>query len=247
MKVTPEMIAAFVDGELTGEDRLRVESAIAADPAVAEQAERHRRLKAMLTARYAPIAAEKVPNRLAALIDGSATAGPTPGEVVSLSEARARRGLRPAVRRWMPIAGPAIAASLVLAIWQPWQGSDQPGYAPAELASLLDNRLVAAQSADATERVLLSFVARDGRICRAWRDAARVASPAAIGQAGRSSGSCCCRAPGRANTVRQAARPNSWQQRRIWPRATRLMPARNGARSRAAGSDRITSLSFRAR
>lgn len=173
MKVTPEMIAAFVDGELTGEDRLRVESAIAADPALAEQAERHRRLQAMLTARYAPIAAEKVPDRLAALIDRSAPAGTTPGEVVRLSEARARRGLRPAVRRWMPIAGPAIAASLVLAIWQPWQGSDQPGYAPAELASLLDNRLVAAQSADATERVLLSFVARDGRICRAWRDAAR--------------------------------------------------------------------------
>lgn len=171
MKVTPDMIAAFVDDELSGEDRLCVEAAIAADPALAEQAERHRRLKAMLTARYAPIAAETVPDRFAALIDRSTTAGPTPGEVVSLSEARAKRGLPPTVRRWMPVAGPAIAASLILAIWQPWQRAKQPGYAPAELASMLDTRLVASQAAGVYPRVILSFRAKDGRFCRAWREA----------------------------------------------------------------------------
>lgn len=170
MKVTPEMIAAFVDGELTGEDRLRVDAAIAADPALAEQAERHRRLKAMLTARYAPIAAETVPYRLTASISRPRTAGPKSSEVVSLSEARARRGLPPAVRRWLPVAGPAIAASLVLAIWQPWRGTEQPGYAPAELASMLDTRLVANQAADVYPRVILSFRAKDGRFCRAWRE-----------------------------------------------------------------------------
>jgi hypothetical protein len=93
--------------------------------------------------------------------------------VLSLAQARARRGLAPAVRRWLPVAGPAIAASLVLALWQPWQRAERPGYAPAELASLLDNRLVSEQRADAQPRVLLSFAARDGRLCRAWRDSGR--------------------------------------------------------------------------
>ncbi|ASR50261.1 hypothetical protein B5J99_01220 [Blastomonas fulva] len=75
------------------------------------------------------------------------------------------------VRRWVPIAGPAIAASLVLAFWQPWQPSLPDGYADEELASMLENRLVSSQSADAEPRVLLSFEAEGGKFCRAWRGA----------------------------------------------------------------------------
>ena len=44
MTVTPEMIAAFADGELGADERRRVEAAIAADPELAAQLERHRRL-----------------------------------------------------------------------------------------------------------------------------------------------------------------------------------------------------------
>lgn len=173
MSVTPEMIAAFADGELDGAERARVEAAIAADPELALQVERHRRLKAMLSARYAPIAAAPVPDRLADLIAPAARPETMSGAVASLAEARARRGLAPMVRRWLPVAGPAIAASLVLAIWQPWQRAERTGYASAELASLLDSRLVADQPAEASPRVLLSFAAKDGRICRAWRDSAQ--------------------------------------------------------------------------
>jgi len=169
MTVTPEMIAAYADGELDAEERLRVEAAIAADPELAKQLERHARLKSMLAARYAPIAAEPVPDRLSDLIERSGTPGHDSGKVASLAQARARRGLAPMVRRWVPLAGPAIAASLVLAIWQPWQGSERSDYASGELANVLDTRLVAEQPADARPRVLLSFVARDGRFCRAWR------------------------------------------------------------------------------
>lgn len=173
MSVTPEMIAAFADGELDGEERARVEAAIAADPELALQVERHHRLKAMLASRYAPIAAAPVPDRLTDLIAPPARPDAVSGEVVSLAEARARRGLAPMVHRWLPVAGPALAASLVLAIWQPWQRAEPTGYAPAELANVLESRLVADQPADASPRVLLSFAARDGRLCRAWRDAAR--------------------------------------------------------------------------
>lgn len=172
MTVPPEIIAAFADGELGRDDKLRVEAAIAADPKLAKQVERHRTLKAMLVARYSPITSEPVPNRLTELIAKRKQAGPPSGEVVSMAKARARRGLPPSLRRWIPIAGPAIAASLVLAIWQPWQSEEAAGYASTELAGVLENRLVADQSAAASPRILLSFEAKDGRLCRAWRGVA---------------------------------------------------------------------------
>lgn len=172
MTVTPEMIAAFADGELGADERRRVEAAIAADPELAAQLERHRRLKGLLAARYAPIAAEPVPDRLLTLIAQSAHAETGSGEVVSMAQARARRSLAPMVRRWLPVAGPALAASLVLAIWQPWQGSQPAGYADSALATVLESRLVAEQPTNADPRILLSFQARDGSVCRAWRSTA---------------------------------------------------------------------------
>ena len=59
MNISPEMIAAFADGELEGADKEKVEAAIAADPILASELERHRRLKAMLAARYAPIVTDE--------------------------------------------------------------------------------------------------------------------------------------------------------------------------------------------
>ncbi|MGQ2940502.1 anti-sigma factor family protein [Blastomonas fulva] len=171
MNISPEMIAAFADGELAGAEKAQVEAEIAADPTLASEVERHRRLKALLAARYAPIVTEEVPAHLVALLQTSEPHRDKVGEVISLAAARSKRGLPPMVRRWVPIAGPAIAASLVLAFWQPWQPSLPDGYADEELASMLENRLVSSQSADAEPRVLLSFEAEGGKFCRAWRGA----------------------------------------------------------------------------
>ncbi|GGB69931.1 anti-sigma factor family protein [Blastomonas aquatica] len=171
MNISPEMIAAFADGELEGADKAQVEAAVAADPTLASEVERHRRLKAVLAARYAPIVTEKVPAHLVSLLQTSEPHPDTVSEVISFAAARRKRGLAPMIRRWVTIAGPAIAASLVLALWQPWQASLPEGYAGAELASVLDNRLVANQSADAEPRILLSFAAEGGKFCRAWRGA----------------------------------------------------------------------------
>lgn len=167
MKVTPELLAAYADGQLEGADKARVEAAIAADPALAEEVARHQRLRAALAAHYAPVAAEPVPDRLAALLKGSEPQAEA--EVTSFAAARAKRGMPPAIRRWAPLAGPALAASLVLAIWQPWQGGLPEGYADAALAGALDTRLAATQAADADPRILVSFEAANGGLCRAWR------------------------------------------------------------------------------
>ncbi|HEY6963697.1 MAG TPA: hypothetical protein VI407_00655 [Erythrobacter sp.] len=168
MTVTEEMLAAYADGELDPAAVAEVEAAMAADPALARKVEAHRGLKAMLSAHYAPLAEESVPPHLAALLVPR-DAGESTAEVVSLAAARQKRGLAPVVRRWAPLVGPALAASLILALWQPWQGRTPDGYAGGDLAAALDTQLVADQPADAPTRILLSFEREGGELCRAWR------------------------------------------------------------------------------
>lgn len=154
MTPTPEQIAAFADGQLEGAEQAQVGAAIAADPALARQVEAHRALAQRLGAHFAPIAAEPVPDHLAALL-----AAP---KVVDLAEARARRRGLP---RWAWIAGPALAASLVLAISP---GQRPTSYVSDDVALALDTQLTSEQAGAAPVRVLLSFRDGDGAFCRAY-------------------------------------------------------------------------------
>lgn len=164
--VTPELIAAYADGELVGEQLALVEAAVAADPALADLVAKHRALKDKLGAHFAPILDRPVPSNLTAMLQPQ----PDSAGVASFAAERQRRGLAPMVRRWAPIAGPAMAASLVLALWQPWQAGNAPeGYAGGQLASALDTQLVAEQGTGEPTRILLSFEDEAGRYCRAWR------------------------------------------------------------------------------
>ncbi len=173
MSITDETLAAFADGELSGAEHERVAAAIAADPALAEKVAAHRALKARLAAHYAPIAEQAVPPDLAALLSAaSENRKEDTGEVISFAAARRERGLVPTLRRWGPIAGPALAASLVLAILQPWAGDTPEGYAGTALAAALDTQLVATQPAGAETRILISFEREGGGLCRAWRGGA---------------------------------------------------------------------------
>lgn len=161
---TPEQIAAFADGQLEGAELERIAAAIAADPALEKQVAAHRALAQRLGAHFAPIAAEPVPNHLAALLKAPQD------NVASLADARARRKGPP---RWTWLAGPALAASLVLALTL--RPASDAGYADAQLASALDSQLVAGQQADAPVRVLLSFRDAGGAYCRAFERAASAA------------------------------------------------------------------------
>lgn len=163
MTVSREELAAFADGELSPARAAEIAAAVAADPALAQQVEAHRSLKSMLSGHYAPIADQPVPDRLAAMLES-----PREAEVVDFAAARERRDERRRIPRWTWIAGPALAASLALAVILP-RGGDQPSpYADAQLARVLDDTLVASQPQQADTRVLLSF--RDGadRYCRAF-------------------------------------------------------------------------------
>ncbi|WOE74688.1 anti-sigma factor [Alterisphingorhabdus coralli] len=177
MSITEEQLAAYADGELTGEEKSLVETAIADDPALARKVETHRALKEKLGAHFAPILDQPVPDRLTDLLatndkgaaDEEGADEEDGAEVISLASERQKRSLPPAMRRWFPVAGPALAASLVLAVWQPWQSATPDGYAEAQLASALDDQLVATQATDAETRILLSFENASGELCRAYR------------------------------------------------------------------------------
>ncbi|MCW6537769.1 hypothetical protein [Sphingomonas lycopersici] len=157
-------IIAWVDGELDDAAAARVAGAVAADPALAALAERHRRMKARFAAAFAPLADAPAPERPAA-------------EVVSLAAARKARAAkaaaasRPAPRRWM-VPG-AIAASLLVGVLvgHGYVGGGGAGGArdalalPAPTVAALDRQL----SGDAgAVRVAMTFRDRDGSLCRGF-------------------------------------------------------------------------------
>ena len=156
MNVTREELAAFADGELDPGREAEVAAAVVADPALAGEVRAHRALKQRLGARFAPIMDQSPPERLTALLRPEPT-------VIDFAAARERR-VR-SLPRWSWIAGPALAASLALAVLLPRGGGD---YADGALAETLEGQLVAVQSADAPTRILLSFRDGEGAFCRAF-------------------------------------------------------------------------------
>ena len=159
MTVTREELAAFADGELDPAREAEVAAAVAADPELEAQLEAHRALRARLGAHFAPVFEAPVPDRLVSLLR------PEP-QVVDFAAAREKRERARGLPRWTWFAGPALAASLALAVFMP-RGADG-GYASGDLAEALDGQLVAAQSADAPTRILLSFRDGSGAYCRAF-------------------------------------------------------------------------------
>lgn len=168
MTITREQIAAYADGELSGDELATVEAAVEADPALKKQVAQHRMLKATLGAHFAPILDDPVPERLSAAVGGG-------GEVIDFAAARAKRQEPPRrVPRWAWVAGSALAASLALAVFLPRMGGGAHGdYADTHLAAVLDNQLVAGGQGASDTRVLLSFADKRGELCRAFASDAR--------------------------------------------------------------------------
>lgn len=167
MTVTRVQLAAWVDGELDGAEAARIAVAVDAEPDLAAEAAALRAMRARLSAHFAPILDEPVPESLSAML----TASSSTAEVVDLTAARQRAAAQ-AVRpdwtsNWLRFGGLAIAAALVLALMLRAPGSSGD-YARGPLVSALDGQLSASQTPDAPVRIALSFVNAAGELCRGF-------------------------------------------------------------------------------
>ncbi|WP_322963617.1 anti-sigma factor family protein [Sphingomonas fuzhouensis] len=163
MTIEPELLMAYADDALDPLTAKRVERAIAADPVLAEEVARHRRLKARLGTAYAPIADEPVPDRLAALLTSN---------VVPLPR-RAPRTPRLSAG-WRSAA--AMAACLVVGVLigrgvhqeGPITATDHGLYASGSLARALNDQ---PSGTGGPVRVAVSFRAQDNGFCRVFQSA----------------------------------------------------------------------------
>ena len=165
-RISKEDLAAWADGEITGARAEEIAAAVASDPQLQAEVEAHKALKAQLAAHFAPIAEAPVPDRLSALLSEAETEQ-KPAEVVDFGAARDNREARRRLPRWSYFVGPALAASLVLAIVLP-RGQETLESSDPALAMALDRQLVADQDTGSETRVLLSFVNEDDQYCRAF-------------------------------------------------------------------------------
>lgn len=170
MKITDDMLIAYIQGDLSPADRAIVEKAVAADPDVAERLRGHRvigRLK-----RGALKAAPKRP-------------GQSPAPVVSLAAARTKRAEPetrarpkapplPAINgRWTAIAV-ALVAGIAIGMFAP---RFEAGLITSEMTAagalkvVLDQRLAATQPADAPIKVQRSFRTSSNAWCRSFTSA----------------------------------------------------------------------------
>ncbi|PKP88994.1 MAG: anti-sigma factor [Alphaproteobacteria bacterium HGW-Alphaproteobacteria-17] len=171
MSFPPDMIAAFVDGELDDLTARRIEREAASDPALAAEIACHRALRTRLAAHYAPIVEEPVPDRLRALLNAT-------DDKVDVSLGR-RRAAKQA--RFHPVHWGSLAAALMLGLAigsRPWSpvpdvtSHDGVLVASGALEEALETRLASNQPADAAIRVGMTFRDEAGRICRSFESAA---------------------------------------------------------------------------
>ncbi len=169
MTIDRELLAAYIDGELDAVTAARITRDLTALPELAAEVAAQRRLRERLAAHYAPVLDEPIPASLTDAIEQSR-------KVVDLSEVRAGK----AERRWISAPsvryiGPALAACLVLFLIIPRAGSndlvrtlDGQHYAAGTLDKALTRQLAANQDLKGDPRILLSFPAQDGSLCRGF-------------------------------------------------------------------------------
>ncbi len=169
MAIDDEKLMAYADGELDPTESAQIEGAIAADPALRDRVEAHRRMRTRLSASFEGVLEEPVPERLLA-----AARGEKRGEVVDLAARRTARW--PAARRWGAMAA-SLAAGLLIGVGvmnaqTPLIAVTGDGMsARGALARALDTQLASDQ--ESAVRIGLSFRAQDGDYCRTFELAER--------------------------------------------------------------------------
>lgn len=132
-----ELLVAYADGELTGDEAMRAAELVRTNPQAAQMVADMRESARLAAAAFAGPMHEPVPDRLIAAVRGAVTDEPAASATVVPFARRPRS--RPAVASW----GMAMAASVALVIGigggfgtaQFWDGTGQPG-APVRHAAM---------------------------------------------------------------------------------------------------------------
>lgn len=169
MTIDDEIFFAWLDGELDGEEAARVESLVAADPALSQKAAQHRALAAGLQSAFGPVLSDPVDPAAFGL------APPPAAPVIDLADARRVLAERRAAPLWQQWG--ALAATLALGIVTGTMVAGGPSapvaerggqlVASADLDKALDVRLASAPEPDGA-RIGLTFRNGEGAICRTF-------------------------------------------------------------------------------
>ena len=166
MNFEPEIIMAYVDDELDLVTARRIEKAMESDAALAARIAAERALKAKLSARFDPIAAEPVPDRLTALLRNVDT---------SLADRREAKRNRAGFGsfQWAAIAASLIVGLLIGKANLTGTGaqvSERNGIlvASTDLKTALDTQLASNQQSNASAWIGLTFRDKAGTICRTF-------------------------------------------------------------------------------
>jgi hypothetical protein len=174
MSFSDETLMAYADGELHALQRAAIERAMHADPALAARVAQFQAQRADVFAAFAPIVEEAVPARLAAV---------RPEPVADLGAARAVRGAAASTpRHWSWLEWGGMAASLAVGVLAGSvllksggeaqlalaAGADGALVAQGALAEALSQQLAGSGQGGGKVAIGVSFVARDGVLCRSF-------------------------------------------------------------------------------
>lgn len=179
MSIPDEMLAAYIDGELEGAERARIDEALAQDAQLAQRVAQQRALRARLRGAYDGVLQEAVPQRL--LQAARLGAPSSPAQVIDLARVRAARtGRSNGQRQMTKVRRYSIAATLAIGLIAGMliERLAAPGaltelhdgalLARGSLARALDQQLAGSAEAGARVHVGLSFRSRSGTYCRTF-------------------------------------------------------------------------------
>lgn len=178
MSIPDDMLMAYVDGELSAEDRARVEAAMRTDSDLARRVAKHQELRAGLHAAFDGVLREPVPERLVAAARGDA-GNRSVADFSAAKRAREATQARSERRRWSWPEWGAMAASVLVGVIVTRVAVRSPEASPfatrqgelvaqGTLADALSNQLASTQPREAAARVGVSFRSKAGDYCRTF-------------------------------------------------------------------------------
>jgi anti-sigma factor RsiW len=179
MKLTDDMLIAYADDELSGEELRAVEAGLKDRPDLAAFVERQRTLRRQIESSFAPILDEEVPQALRDAVFRTPVSwqwqwNRAPDGVAKVFSRR--------MLMWSGVpAAAALAFGVLLGVAIAPDGVfrvDNTGFITAHgvLAAALERQLASAQNGNESVRIGFSFHSRDGHYCRTFEEPGASAS-----------------------------------------------------------------------